>query len=104
MKLANEEGKEYVIQALRAFANLCFDEGKCSALGACMRNAAPYLTFYLQDDNRKQVAESEVIPTVVEGLSSKNPALVRTTCGALMNLCIDSGKAQNLFHESLVKM
>jgi hypothetical protein len=59
--------------------------------------------LYLQDDNRKLVAESGVIPTVVEGLSSKNPALVRTTCGALMNLCIDSGKAQNLFHESLVK-
>ncbi|CAO3669084.1 unnamed protein product [Umbelopsis ramanniana] len=72
LKLANEEGKEYVIQALRAFANLCFDE----------------------DDNRKLVAESGVIPTVVEGLSSKSPALVRTTCGALMNLCIDSDVIQ----------
>ncbi|KAI8577275.1 hypothetical protein K450DRAFT_282785 [Umbelopsis ramanniana AG] len=68
MELANAEGKEYVIQALRSFANLCFDE----------------------DDNRKLVAESGLIPTIVNGLSSNNPSLVRTTCGALMNLCIDS--------------
>jgi hypothetical protein len=43
------------------------------------------------DDNRKLVAESEVIPIIVRGLGSKNPALVRTTCGALLNLSIDSG-------------
>ncbi|KAG2187025.1 hypothetical protein INT44_003253, partial [Umbelopsis vinacea] len=72
MRLANTEGKDYVIQALRSFANLCFDE----------------------DENRKLVAESELIPTIVEGLSSKNPSLVRTTCGALMNLCIDSDVIQ----------
>lgn len=43
------------------------------------------------DENRKLVAESDVIPVIVRGLESKHPALVRTTCGALLNLSIDSG-------------
>jgi Armadillo/beta-catenin-like repeat len=58
-----------------------------------------FSNFYMQDDNRKLVAESGVIPTIVEGLSSKDPSLVRTACGALMNLCIDSGNARNMFRK-----
>lgn len=55
------------------------------------------------DDNRKLVAESEVIPIIVRGVESKNPALVRTTCGALLNLSIDSGmhaKKQRIINAS----
>ncbi|KAH8547591.1 armadillo-type protein [Umbelopsis sp. PMI_123] len=72
MKLTNSGRTEYLIQALRSFGNLCFD----------------------QDGNRKLVAETGVISTIVRGLGSKNPAVVRTTCGALMNLCIDCDEIQ----------
>jgi len=72
MKQASKERVDYLIQALRSLGNLCFDH----------------------DENRKLVAESDVIPVIVRGLESKHPALVRTTCGALLNLSIDSDVIQ----------
>ncbi|KAM3583919.1 hypothetical protein VKS41_003884 [Umbelopsis sp. WA50703] len=67
MKKAEGNRPTYNVQALRSLGNLCFDH----------------------DENRKLVVESNIMPVIIKGLKSNNPDLVRTTCVALSNLCID---------------
>jgi hypothetical protein len=90
MKQASKERVDYLIQALRSLGNLCFDHGTvlCEQLASGVTTGS---NVFFADENRKLVAESDVIPVIVRGLESKHPALVRTTCGELLNLSIDSG-------------
>ena len=45
------------------------------------------------EHNREVVLETpNAIPTLVASLSAKNPSVLITTCGALLNISMDNGK------------